>query len=211
MLTQRISPNPDADFLALVEMLRKTDVTITNVEMVFPGRGRMASTTMHGIPCGVEPGLLSEFEWLGIDIYGMGHNHATDYGVSGLVASIEALEARGLTYAGVGRTLQEARAPRYFDAPDCRVAYIAAGSSNARLCLAADPSVGDVGRPGTAPLRVQKPITSGRSGSTNCARSWRRQASMSLRRERLPLVFTFHILTRTSTMDLRREGLRSRA
>ncbi|AOJ84836.1 poly-gamma-glutamate biosynthesis protein [Burkholderia savannae] len=156
MLTQRISPNPDVDFLALVDMVRKADVSITNVEMVFPGRGRMASTTMHGIPCGVEPELLSEFEWLGIDIYGMGHNHATDFGVSGLVSSMEALEARGLTYAGVGRTLQEARAPRYFSAPGCRVAYIAAGSSNARLCLAADPSVGDIGRPGTAPLRVRK-------------------------------------------------------
>jgi poly-gamma-glutamate capsule biosynthesis protein CapA/YwtB (metallophosphatase superfamily) len=156
ILTQRISANPDADFLALVELLRNADVTITNVEMVFPGRGRMASTTMHGIPLGAEPELLSEFEWLGIDIYGMAQNHATDYGVAGLVSSIEALEARGLTYAGVGRTLSEARAPRYFSAPGCRVAYIAAGSSNARLSLAADPSVGDVGRPGIAPVRVQK-------------------------------------------------------
>ena len=128
ILTQRISANPDADFLALVELLRNADVTITNVEMVFPGRGRMASTTMHGIPLGAEPELLSEFEWLGIDIYGMAQNHATDYGVAGLVSSIEALEARGLTYAGVGRTLSEARAPRYFSAPGCRVAYIAAGS-----------------------------------------------------------------------------------
>lgn len=156
ILTQRISSNPDADFLALVELLRNTDVTITNIEMVFPGRGRVASTTMHGIPLGSEPELLSEFEWLGIDIFGLAQNHATDYGVAGLVSSIEALEARGLIYAGVGRTLSEARAPRYFSAPDCRVAYIAAGSSNARLCLAADPSVGDVGRPGIAPVRVQK-------------------------------------------------------
>ena len=156
ILTQHISRNSDADFLALVNLLRSTDVTITNVEMVFPGRGRMASTTMHGIPLGAEPELLSEFQWLGIDIYGMAQNHATDYGVAGLVASIEALEARGLVYAGVGRTLSEARAPRYFSAPGARVAYIAAGSSNARLSLAADPSVGDVGRPGIAPIRVQK-------------------------------------------------------
>jgi poly-gamma-glutamate synthesis protein (capsule biosynthesis protein) len=156
ILTQRISSNPDADFLGLVELIRKTDVKITNVEMVFPGRGRMASTTMHGIPLGAEPELLSELEWLGINIYGMAQNHATDYGVAGLVSSIEALEARGLIYAGVGRTLSEARAPRYFNAPGCRVAYIAAGSSNARLCLAADPSVGDIGRPGIAPVRVQK-------------------------------------------------------
>jgi poly-gamma-glutamate capsule biosynthesis protein CapA/YwtB (metallophosphatase superfamily) len=156
ILTQRVSSNPDADFLALVELIRGTDVSITNVEMVLPGRGRMASTTMHGIPLGSEPELLSEFEWLGIDIYGLAQNHATDYGVAGLVSTIEALEARGLPYAGVGRTLSEARAPRYFSAPGCRVAYIAAGSSNARLSLAADPSVGDVGRPGIAPVRMQK-------------------------------------------------------
>jgi poly-gamma-glutamate synthesis protein (capsule biosynthesis protein) len=156
ILTQRISSNPDADFLALVDMLRAADVTITNVEMVFPGRGRMASTTIHGIPLGVDPELLSEFEWLGVDFCNMAQNHATDYGVAGLVSSMEALETRGLRYAGVGRTLSEARAPRYFDAPGCRVAYIAAGSSNARLSLAADPSVGDIGRPGIAPVRVQK-------------------------------------------------------
>src|ERR1700710_822404 len=86
----------------------------------------------------------------------MGQKHAPHYGGAGVVSSIEALEARGLIYAGVGRTLSEARAPRYFNAPGCRVAYIAAGSSNARLCLAADPSVGDIGRPGIAPVRVQK-------------------------------------------------------
>jgi len=156
MLTQRISTNPDPDFSGLVEEIRGSDVAITNVEMVFPGRGRIASTTMHGIPCGADPHVLSELEWMGIDLYGMAHNHATDYGVTGLVASLEALEARGLTYAGAGRTLREARAPRYFNAPGCRVAYVAAGSSNARLNLAADPSVGDAGRPGIAPLRVQK-------------------------------------------------------
>lgn len=156
ILTQRLSSNPEADFLDLVEVIRRADVAITNVEMVFPGRGRMASTTMHGIPLGADPEVLNEFEWLGIDIYGMAQNHASDYGIGGLVSSIEALEARGFTYAGVGRTLREARAPRYFNAPGCRVAFIAAGSSNSRLCLAADPSVGDVGRPGIAPIRLQK-------------------------------------------------------
>jgi len=156
ILTHRISANPDAGFCELVALLRATDVTITNVEMVFPGRGRKPSTTMHGIPLGVEPELLSEFEWLGINLYGLANNHATDYGTDGLLASIEQLEKRQLPYAGVGRTLREARQPRYFDTPGGRVAFIAAGSSNARLSAAADPGIGDVGRPGIAPLRVQK-------------------------------------------------------
>jgi poly-gamma-glutamate capsule biosynthesis protein CapA/YwtB (metallophosphatase superfamily) len=156
IVTHRISANPDRGLADLVQLLRTTDVAITNVEMVFPGRGRRPSTTMHGTPLGVEPELLSEFEWLGIDVYGMANNHATDYGTDGLVASIEELERRNLPYAGVGRTLREARAPRYFDAPGGRVAFLAAGSSNARLSAAADPGIADAGRPGIAPVRLQK-------------------------------------------------------
>jgi poly-gamma-glutamate capsule biosynthesis protein CapA/YwtB (metallophosphatase superfamily) len=156
ILTHPISANTETGFVELVDMLRATDVTITNVEMVFPGRGRKPSTTMHGTPLGVEPELLSEFQWLGVDLYGMANNHATDYGTDGLVASIEELEKRELPYAGVGRTLREARQPRYFDAKGGRVAFIAAGSSNARLSAAADAGIGDAGRPGISPIRVQK-------------------------------------------------------
>jgi len=43
--------------------------------------------------------------------------------------------------------LREARQPCYFDAPGGRVAFVAAGSSNARLALAADIGIGDAGRP----------------------------------------------------------------
>ncbi|MFC0452213.1 CapA family protein [Rhodococcus jostii] len=156
IVTHRISANPNANFTALVDLLRSTDVTITNVEMVFPGPGRKPSTTFHGTHLGVEPELLSEFEWLGINLYGMANNHASDYGTDGLVASLEELEKRGLAYAGAGRTLREARQPRYFDAPGGRVAFISAGSSNARLSLAADPGIADAGRPGIAPVRLQK-------------------------------------------------------
>jgi poly-gamma-glutamate synthesis protein (capsule biosynthesis protein) len=156
IVTHRISPNPDADFLELVALIRGADVSITNVEMVFPGAGRHPSTTMHGTPLGVDPDMLSELEWIGVDLYGMANNHATDYGTDGLAASLGHLEQRGLRYAGAGRTLREARKPRYFDTPGGRVAFLAAGSSNARLSLAADPGIEDAGRPGIAPVRVQK-------------------------------------------------------
>lgn len=156
MLTHAISATPDEAFRELVTLLRETDVTITNLEMTYPGRGRHPSTTMHGTPMQADPVLLSEFEFLGIDIYGLANNHATDYGTDGLVATLEALERRNMRYAGAGRTLTEARQPVYFDAPGGRVAFVSAGSSNARLALAADVGIGDAGRPGIAPLRVQK-------------------------------------------------------
>ena len=156
MLTHAISATPDEAFRDLVQLLREADVTITNLEMSYPGRGRRPSTTMHGTPMGADPALLSEFEFLGIDLYGLANNHATDYGTDGLVSTIEALESKNMPYAGAARTLREARQACYFDAPGGRVAFIAAGSSNARLALAADIGVGDAGRPGIAPVRLQK-------------------------------------------------------
>jgi poly-gamma-glutamate capsule biosynthesis protein CapA/YwtB (metallophosphatase superfamily) len=156
ILTHSISATPDDGFGELVTLLKDADVTITNVEMTFPGRGRQPSTTMHGTPLGAEPDLLSEFEWLGINLYGLANNHATDYGTDGLVRTLKAFERKNLPYAGAGRTLREARQPCYFDAPGGRVALVAAGSSNARLAVAADIGIADAGRPGIAPVRVQK-------------------------------------------------------
>ena len=156
ILTHRISADTSAGFTELVQLLRDADATITNVEMVLPPAPRHPSTTMHGTPLGVDPVLLDEFEWLGIDLFGLANNHATDYGTDGLAATLDEFDHRGLLYAGAGRTLQEARKPRYLDTGGGRVAFIAAGSSNARLALAADPGIEDAGRVGIAPVRVQK-------------------------------------------------------
>ena len=156
ILTHSISANPDPGFAEMVALLRGSAVTIANLEMVFPGRGRMPSTTMHGTPLGVDPEVVPELGEIGIDLFGLANNHATDYGTDGLVASLERLEELGMLYAGAGRTLREARAPRYLDTPGGRVALVAAGSSNSRLAMAADPGIADAGRPGIAPIRLRK-------------------------------------------------------
>jgi poly-gamma-glutamate capsule biosynthesis protein CapA/YwtB (metallophosphatase superfamily) len=156
ILTRRLSPLGHDGFTGVVELLRGADVSYTNLEVVFPGDGRRPGATYHGTHLGVDPGLLDEFGRMGFDLYGLANNHATDYGTDGLAASIDHLRARGMRFAGVGRTLREARRPTYLDTPRGRVALIAAGSSNARLSAAADPGESDIGRPGIAPVRLQK-------------------------------------------------------
>jgi poly-gamma-glutamate capsule biosynthesis protein CapA/YwtB (metallophosphatase superfamily) len=156
ILTRKLSPIATAGFTGVVDLLRAADVAYTNLEMVFPGSGRMPGATYHGTHLGVEPELLDELAWMGFDVYGLANNHATDYGTNGLTASIDQLRARHMPFAGVGHTLREARRPVYVQAPGARVALIAAGSSNARLSVAADPGDGDIGRPGISPIRVQK-------------------------------------------------------
>jgi poly-gamma-glutamate synthesis protein (capsule biosynthesis protein) len=156
MVTHRIRRNPDPSFAALAQMLRDASVSLTNLEMVFPGLTRYPSTTMHGTPMAADQALIGELEWLGIDLYSLGNNHATDYGIEGLQDTLAEMDRRGLVYAGAGRTLRQALEPKYIDVPGGRVALVAAGSSNARLALAADPGIGDAGRPGIAPIRVYK-------------------------------------------------------
>jgi poly-gamma-glutamate synthesis protein (capsule biosynthesis protein) len=156
ILTHPVSASLSPGFADLVQLLRNADATITNVEMVLPGPGRHPATTMHGTPLGVDPAMLDELVWLGINVFGLANNHATDYGTDGLAATLDEFDRRGLICAGAGRTLREARKPRYFDTAGGRIGFVAAGSSNARLSLAADPGIEDTGRPGIAPVRVQK-------------------------------------------------------
>lgn len=156
ILTRRLSPITRDGFTRLVDLVRHADVAYTNVEMVFPGADRTPGATYHGTHLGVEPELLDEFPWLGFDVYGLANNHAADYGPNGLAASMAQLNARGMPFAGVGHTLREARKPVYVQTRSARVALISAGSSNARLALAADAGDGDVGRPGMAPIRLNR-------------------------------------------------------
>ena len=56
--------------------------------------------------------VLDELVEAGFDLFATATNHCLDYSISGLLHSIEAMEARGLSFAGVGRNLEEARRDR---------------------------------------------------------------------------------------------------
>ncbi|MGW4336013.1 CapA family protein [Rhodococcus koreensis] len=156
ILTRNLTAVQHPGFTELVNLIRGADVSFTNLENVFPGPRRSPATTYHGTHLGVRQDLLDEFTWMGFDVYGMANNHATDYGTAGLVDSMDELHRRNMPFAGVGHTLREARRPVYVQTGSARVALIAAGSSNARLAAAADPGEADDGRPGLAPIRLQR-------------------------------------------------------
>jgi poly-gamma-glutamate synthesis protein (capsule biosynthesis protein) len=72
----------------------------------------------------VEPHLLPELTWLGINMLTCGSTHADDYGPEGILKTIEYLDEAGIVHAGSGRHLAEARAPGFLDTPRGRVALI---------------------------------------------------------------------------------------
>jgi poly-gamma-glutamate synthesis protein (capsule biosynthesis protein) len=89
---------------------------------------------------------------MGIDMLACANNHATDYGVDGLMAMLAHLGQRNIPFAGAGANLAEARRPGYFDSAAGRVALLAATTFFPPWTRAADQRPDAAGRPGVNPL-----------------------------------------------------------
>jgi poly-gamma-glutamate synthesis protein (capsule biosynthesis protein) len=131
-LAQTVSRSTNPRFLEAVEILRKADVALCNMECSIPTLGEdppsfvagqgWAATYMIG-----RPEMLDDLKFLGIDGVCAANNHISDFGDKGILSTIGRLREAGFPYAGIGKSLSEASAPMYIDSPSgLRVAVIMA-------------------------------------------------------------------------------------
>jgi poly-gamma-glutamate synthesis protein (capsule biosynthesis protein) len=106
----------------------------------------------QGTPMTTRPALLKDLKWMGFDIVSMANNHATDYGVSGVLASIGHFRQAGLAFAGIGENLAAARAPAYVDTAAGRIALVAGNAFFAPGTQAGEQRRDSPGRPGVNPI-----------------------------------------------------------
>ena len=136
----------------LVELLLSADGVFTNAEFCTPnpetppaaGRGYMTS---------VRPSLLDEFASLNIRMLSFVNNHTGDYGWQGVLDTMKAAEDRNLIPCGLGRSLREARLPKFLDTTAGRVSVVATSSTRSEVFAASDAGAGVAARPGSNPLR----------------------------------------------------------
>ena len=131
LIGRKLSVHREPQFLKLVEMLQRADVSFTNTECLFQdwedtpntyaGGGAPGGTYM-----GSSPELIKELQWAGFDIVATANNHASDFGEAGMASNVRFLKEAGLPQAGMGRNLTEATAPAYLDTAKGRVALLAA-------------------------------------------------------------------------------------
>jgi poly-gamma-glutamate capsule biosynthesis protein CapA/YwtB (metallophosphatase superfamily) len=144
----------DPQFMAVASAIRQGDAAYTNLELTFP-------TSPNAYPGGgsrggwlpSNPAMLKELQWVGFNLFGAANNHSLDFGVQGLLDTIQVLKGDGVVYAGIGQNLGQARAPGYLSTPHGRVALITCAST-----FPADSPAGQArpdlqGRPGINPLR----------------------------------------------------------
>jgi poly-gamma-glutamate synthesis protein (capsule biosynthesis protein) len=155
IITRRVSTSEDPDTRALIATLQDVDVAFTNLEVVpndFRGYPAQESGGSH---FATHSWVIDDLVAMGFDLFACAHNHALDYSIEGLLAGIEALNARGVAYAGVGRNLGEARLPAYLDHARGSVGLVACSSSFGRGQQAGTQRPDMHGRPGLNPLRYE--------------------------------------------------------
>jgi poly-gamma-glutamate capsule biosynthesis protein CapA/YwtB (metallophosphatase superfamily) len=155
LITRRLSTNTEEEFLSVIELIRGADVAFTNLE-----------TTIHdyrGYPAAQSGGawmvsplhIAKELKWAGFNLLSFANNHTMDWSTGGMFATMDILDQAGLTHAGTGENLAEARRPAYMDTDKGRVALISASSTFAPFGRAGHSRREIQGRPGLNPLRYE--------------------------------------------------------
>ena len=155
ILQRRLQSESDPELKPLFDRVRAADVAFTNLEVLANDYRGDPALESGGSHFGAPAWVLDELVEAGFDLFATATNHALDYSIAGLVHSIEAMEQRGLSFAGVGRHLEDARRPCYHTHPAGTVAMISCASSFAKGQEAAAARPDLPGRPGLNPLHYE--------------------------------------------------------
>jgi len=156
IITRRLSVHqPDPRFMAVLNAVREGDAVFTNLEILFhnyeaPPAAQSGGTWLRG-----DSSLLKELQWIGFNLFGAANNHSLDYGIEGLRIHSRVLQEAGVTFAGIGENLGEARAPAYLETARGRMALVSCASTFSPSSPAGVQRPDLRGRPGLDPLRFR--------------------------------------------------------
>src|SRR5579864_1408375 len=105
-------------FKSLVAVIRAADAAFTNLEISL-----FRMTDFNGYPQAESGGIwfvgppeaAQDLKWMGFTLFNRANNHATEYGVEGMMETDRLLDSLSLVHAGSGMTLGEAAQARYLD------------------------------------------------------------------------------------------------
>ena len=108
----------------LLEQMRNADIFMINNEFTFTSRG--TPTVNKKFTFRANPGNVSMYEEMGVDIVSVANNHIYDYGEISLLDTLDTLEQAEIPYVGAGRNLQEAMTPVYYITNGMKIAFVSA-------------------------------------------------------------------------------------
>lgn len=139
------------------DLVAESDVRFTNLEMSFPGLPMTPAPLKprRGLRLAARTSTLDSVLDFGFNLLNTANNHSCDYGPQGLLDTIDLLDERGVAHAGGGRSLAEARTPRYLVTDAGRVALIGVTASLGDVTIASDGAGPIAARAGVNALRYR--------------------------------------------------------
>jgi poly-gamma-glutamate capsule biosynthesis protein CapA/YwtB (metallophosphatase superfamily) len=153
IITRRLSIYQEPAFLQMIELLRGADAAFTNLEVLFHDYEPYPMNESGGTYMRADPALVKDLVWAGFDLVSRANNHTGDYGVEGMRLTTQYVAQAGLTQAGVGESLAEAREAKFLETPKGRVALISVASTFPDHSRAGKTRGDTRPRPGLNPLR----------------------------------------------------------
>ena len=151
----------DPGTLRIQKLLSSADAAFGNQEgAIFDldkFAGYPAAQNGGGTPIN-DSAVAVDLKAMGFKLMSLANNHATDFGVDGMLETQRSLDAAGVARGGTGDSLTAARRPAYVATAKGTVALVAAAGTYTDLSVAADanPGRGFRARPGLNPLRSRE-------------------------------------------------------
>jgi poly-gamma-glutamate capsule biosynthesis protein CapA/YwtB (metallophosphatase superfamily) len=149
-------------FAPIAALFSQADLAIANFEgssfALASFGGSASAETGGGYPV-IPPDNAAVLAGMGLRLVGKANNHATDWGYEGLTATLATLRARQITFAGAGRTIDEAAAPAYVATPHGTVALVSVATTFTPMAVAGQPVMRggrSFDRPGINALHVHQ-------------------------------------------------------
>jgi poly-gamma-glutamate synthesis protein (capsule biosynthesis protein) len=158
MAVRPFAMHTEPEFQGIVKLLKESDVTYAHLEELLGSSQQMVPASRGAAGAAgyliAEPRIAEDLKAVGVDLMSLANNHSMDWGYEGIRSTLETFEKSGLTGAGIGRDLEEARAPGFCEKDKGRVALISTSAGNSAYEWAGLPKGTVPGRPGVNPFRA---------------------------------------------------------
>lgn len=153
IITRKLSVYEEPKFLSMIERIRNADAAFTNIEMLFHDYESYPMASSGGTYMRAQPELVKELVWAGFDLGGLANNHSGDYGPAAMLMTEKYVREAGITAAGVGKSLSEAREAKFLETGKARIALVSLASTFSDHSMAGKSRDDIPPRPGLNPLR----------------------------------------------------------
>ncbi|RWH21125.1 MAG: CapA family protein [Mesorhizobium sp.] len=146
----------DEGFTAIKELIQKADVSFTNFESTI--LGRHGGWPLKGAYFGCSPAVvLDSLRDIGFNALALSNNHAFDLGPSGVLSTLEEVDARDFLHAGIGVDASDASKAGIKQLGKRKVALVAMDAGPGPAMMYADNATGTrPARPGVNKLDVSR-------------------------------------------------------